>query len=417
MFKAAISLLFLSLWLGFSSLVFAVVPLTDHPQGALWWLQEAGQKAEAEVLEKNLTDILVNSPLDKVAMLATGVSDSFIVKFPNDVYAILKASDPALPLSYQNELAAYRLDRMLGLNMIPLTVIREIEGVKYSLQLFVPSKSETQRSVVDFYARKNDLHIFDFIIANGDRVIEDGHNVLVSKEGRLVGIDHGRSFVPFVPNAPIQQYPKMPVTKEFKDQLYQSTDKQIAQVLKDLLSEEQIREVQQRATVWKTVLMFQNTESKSYITPMTESFKNERYIRPLDLYSRDFHDYFKLSRIFASQTGDALSAEGLRIFEESRDNGSRDMLGFIALKHWSKFSFPVKKQILRGVWSDFFKYHALKRPDVIDDVVLIDPTKGYILRPKSVVKKAFFQTIPASADRLPVAAPECRHVFGTHGGF
>ena len=41
------------------------------------------------------------------------------------------------------ELAAYRLDRLLGLEMVPVTVSREIDGEKGSLQ-FVPGNTRTE---------------------------------------------------------------------------------------------------------------------------------------------------------------------------------------------------------------------------------------------------------------------------------
>lgn len=39
--------------------------------------------------------------------------------------------------SYETEVAAYQIDRMLGLDMVPPTVVKEIDGQKGSLQLWV----------------------------------------------------------------------------------------------------------------------------------------------------------------------------------------------------------------------------------------------------------------------------------------
>ncbi len=76
------------------------------------------------------------------------------------------------------ELAAYRLDRMLGLDMIPVTVLREIEGEPGTLQ-FVPVEtlSESER-ISDDGGRKascslekqqNAMHVFDALIHNTER--------------------------------------------------------------------------------------------------------------------------------------------------------------------------------------------------------------------------------------------------------
>ncbi len=105
---------------------------------------------------------------------------------------------------WQYEIAAYRMDKLLGLNMIPPTVEREFEGKKGSLQLW----AESDFSLLDvmeqgiplpvknpeatiFNRGKYLARAFDSLIANEDRTQQ---NVRYRKDWRMILIDHSRSF-------------------------------------------------------------------------------------------------------------------------------------------------------------------------------------------------------------------------------
>jgi hypothetical protein len=99
------------------------------------------------------------------------------------------------------ELAAYRLDRMLGLNMVPATVLREISGKAGTLQFASPGAiSERQRAV----ARKgrgaacaldrqwDAMYVFDVLIHSAARKPQA---LLYDQESwQLMLIDHADSF-------------------------------------------------------------------------------------------------------------------------------------------------------------------------------------------------------------------------------
>ena len=100
--------------------------------------------------------------------------------------------------SFEAEVAAYQLDRILGLHMVPPTVVRSIQGQEGSLQLWVtgvkffrdtsadaPQTQEWDQQLVS-------CQLFDNLIANGDR----GHtNILVDEQWNLVLIDHSQAFL------------------------------------------------------------------------------------------------------------------------------------------------------------------------------------------------------------------------------
>jgi len=100
------------------------------------------------------------------------------------------------------EIAAYRLDKELGLNMVPPTVEREFKGQLGSLQIWVESewslKKKIQKKIqtpidkTDAWLRAAWLQqAFDNLIANEDRHMG---NVLVTKDHRAILIDHSRTF-------------------------------------------------------------------------------------------------------------------------------------------------------------------------------------------------------------------------------
>ncbi len=103
---------------------------------------------------------------------------------------------------WQYEIAAYEMDKLLGLNMIPPTVEREFNGKKGSLQLWVISEiSDLERMekgmgipkshVISWNRSKYLARAFDCLIANEDRTQQ---NIRYTKDWRTILIDHSRSF-------------------------------------------------------------------------------------------------------------------------------------------------------------------------------------------------------------------------------
>ena len=99
------------------------------------------------------------------------------------------------------ELAAYKLDRMLGLGMVPVTVRREIAGHQGTLQ-FVPPEIMTERERVadgkgkkmpcSLDKQKGAMYVFDALIHNPTRTPS---NMLYSPDDwLLVLVDHENSF-------------------------------------------------------------------------------------------------------------------------------------------------------------------------------------------------------------------------------
>ncbi|MBD3414813.1 MAG: hypothetical protein GF421_10340 [Candidatus Aminicenantes bacterium] len=103
---------------------------------------------------------------------------------------------------WQWEIAAYRLNKYLGLNMVPPTVEKRFQGNRGSCQLWI----NAWMSLKDKYEKDisvppiNVLHwnrclylqrAFDNLIANEDR---HQNQYLITKDWRMLLIDHSRSF-------------------------------------------------------------------------------------------------------------------------------------------------------------------------------------------------------------------------------
>jgi hypothetical protein len=106
------------------------------------------------------------------------------------------------PDSWKWEIAAYRVDKLLDLNMVSATVERRFQGDRGSIQIFAEAemslKQKMERNIkmpsykIFYWNRALYLQrFFDNLIGNEDR---HQNNYLITKDWRLILIDHSRSF-------------------------------------------------------------------------------------------------------------------------------------------------------------------------------------------------------------------------------
>jgi hypothetical protein len=103
--------------------------------------------------------------------------------------------------SYKFNLAAYRLDQMLGLNMMPVAVERKFEGTSASYTWWIDDvlmdegeralKKITPPNMTAWNEQMYIIRVFDQLIYNVDRNLG---NLLIDKDWRLWMIDHTRGF-------------------------------------------------------------------------------------------------------------------------------------------------------------------------------------------------------------------------------
>ena len=118
------------------------------------------------------------------------------------VWKDIDAVDGEIPDRWRFEVAAYRLDKLLGLNMIPPVVEREFRGKRGDLSLWADNKyselkveEENIPKPESVLAHWNDMkyltRAWDCLIANDDRTQQ---NVLYTEDWRTILIDHTRAF-------------------------------------------------------------------------------------------------------------------------------------------------------------------------------------------------------------------------------
>jgi hypothetical protein len=135
-----------------------------------------------------------------------GVTHYAVFKTIDD-YAKVKQLDRGIELEFQDswktEIAAYELDKLLGLGMVPATVERTYSGKKGSLQFWVDSKmSEAERVAkklqpprqFEWEEQVARIRMFDNLIYNTDRHL---NNLRITEDWKIRLIDHSRTFRPF----------------------------------------------------------------------------------------------------------------------------------------------------------------------------------------------------------------------------
>ncbi len=101
---------------------------------------------------------------------------------------------------FEYEIAAYRLDRLLGLDMIPVTVPRTVNGRPGAVQFWVEGAINARQMIeaglkpegwCPIEPQYNLMNVFDVLVNNTDRTQE---NLLITREWNAVLIDHSRAF-------------------------------------------------------------------------------------------------------------------------------------------------------------------------------------------------------------------------------
>ena len=134
---------------------------------------------------------------EKLGMLASGVRKIRLAQGEIEFDAVWKVLPRVGGESHLKTVAAYELDKLLGLDMVPPTILRALEGQQGSLQLWVygcRAYGDVQKDAPQTAAwahRVSRMKTFDYLIGNLDRTVG---NILVDQSWDLVLLDHLRSF-------------------------------------------------------------------------------------------------------------------------------------------------------------------------------------------------------------------------------
>jgi hypothetical protein len=181
------------------------------PQAPAATLTSAADTAQAQSAKvwvgryAEYVEYLRTAPIDKVEAVPVGVTKPERAFFAPGGLA-RSAAVKHLPSgyrsgfweSYKSEIAAYELDRLLGMDMVPPTVERRVGHDLASVQLWVEgcrllkgleqSKCPTPLEWAKQVCRQR---VFDNLVANIDR---NQGNLLVDEAWNMILIDHSRAF-------------------------------------------------------------------------------------------------------------------------------------------------------------------------------------------------------------------------------
>ena len=184
--------------------------------------------------DAELEDFLLHGEITEIERIGTGITRPkkiTLKKGNKTINAVFKTSDshPGMQFKkryyrrsnndadrYVYDVAAYRIDRLLDLQMVPVAVLREIDGKEGVLQYWVENSINERDRLkeeieLDGYCSKNQQYwlriVFDILIFNEDRNLT---NILWSKDDfMLMFIDHSRAFR--VDDGRPRQYRKAPL--------------------------------------------------------------------------------------------------------------------------------------------------------------------------------------------------------------
>ncbi|NLD36750.1 MAG: hypothetical protein GX654_07775 [Desulfatiglans sp.] len=162
--------------------------------------------------DREIEELLSTGDITAKEKIGTGITRPrklTITKGDRSINAIFKTVD-SRPVTrkeyeesdrYHSDVAAYRLDRMLDLEMVPAAVTRKIDGIEGVLQYWVENSinerdREETKAPFESYCKKDQQfwirYIFDILIFNEDRNLT---NILWTKSDyMMVFIDHTRAF-------------------------------------------------------------------------------------------------------------------------------------------------------------------------------------------------------------------------------
>lgn len=152
---------------------------------------------------------------------------------------------------WKYNVAAYRIDRLISLNMIPVTVARSYSGKPAAFTWWADDimMEEVERRKKDlqapdreaFQRQVDSSKVFDELIINFDRNLA---NLLITKDWQLVLIDHTRAFTAY-PN--IRNTDNLTrCSRKLLASMKTLTAERVRQSVKDMLSEDEIGAVIKR---------------------------------------------------------------------------------------------------------------------------------------------------------------------------
>ena len=210
--------------------------------------------------EKDIISTLKQEKIIKNIALNKGSTGARLITFSDKSQAIFKGKVPNKLFEHfaniNSEVAAYRLDRLLEFNFVPVTTTRTIDDQNGSIQVFIQNAQTLTKNTSQEIPliQKRKLELFDYLIFNEDR---GRGNILQLTSGKIIAIDHGLSFrkteVSYPPEA-LLSFLKESSGKFLITKLKKVSNHQIKNELKDLVSSEIIESILKRKSILESLV-------------------------------------------------------------------------------------------------------------------------------------------------------------------
>jgi hypothetical protein len=183
-------------------------------QRAIWNLRKKNLMNIANFIEDHIINISFNPQnIISVENFNLGFSKTYLASNNENLFGIYKPKVSPIkhPFSYissnyKAEVAAFFMDRVLNLNMVPITIIAQYENYKLGSQQFFVKDAYRAREMSTYTGKRitkfgvttgrakktDDMLFFDWLTDNWDRNTD---NFLLMTDGGTALIDHGFSFV------------------------------------------------------------------------------------------------------------------------------------------------------------------------------------------------------------------------------
>ena len=209
-----------------------------HPRGVG---RQAGSLS-ADALQRLLeTGDIVSKSRDR----ATGKT---IVEVSDDTHTVTAAFNKRRGKGFYPDVAAYRLDRLLGLDMVPVTALREVDGTEGSLQFF-PQKSEDEAersssgrggsAPCALPLQWEAMYVFDTLIYNEGRSLQRMR--YLPSRWNLILIEHEQAFKAARGRPPHLAAAPMEVSDGWREALAELTDSVLDEQLSDVLDKRRLK--------------------------------------------------------------------------------------------------------------------------------------------------------------------------------
>jgi hypothetical protein len=212
------------------------------------------------ISDDELADILATGEV--VATNADGVTRQLLQVTNGEMTVSAYFNELAQGENFVPELAAFRLDRTLGLGMVPVTVRREVDGRPGTLQ-FVPAQIMTEHERVATREGRSPacpreiqlaaMHVFDTLIGNFART--SSSMLYVPDDWNLMLVDHENSFGIGVDLPAFSQHVDLKIGNQWQMALLELDDQLLRELLEDALDESRLAALAERRDVLVRISM------------------------------------------------------------------------------------------------------------------------------------------------------------------